>query len=139
MSAYVVLTCEFVVDKEILCQALTKLGLKYEEYANAAPLTGWGNDLRPQKAEIVVRKEQLNQKYTKMSNDLGFKWNAKESRYDIICSDYDRNMKMDERIKQAYAATALENEMKKRGFKIENEFCGQRNFGDVVTIGKKVI
>jgi hypothetical protein len=139
MSAYVILTCEFVVDKEILCQALTKLGLQYEEHEKATALMGWGNDLREQTAEIVVRKNEINKKYTKLSNDIGFKWDKTNQRYDIVCSDYDRNMKMDERIKQAYAATALEKEMKRRGFKIENEFCGQRNFGDVVTVGKKVI
>lgn len=139
MSAYVILTCEFVVDKEILCQALTKLGLKYEEHENAEQLMGWGGDLRTQRAEIIVRKNELNQKYTRLSNDIGFKWNDTHKRYDIVCSDYDKSMKVDERVKQAYAATALENEMKRRGFKIENEFCGQRNFGDVVTVGKKVI
>lgn len=139
MSAYVILTCEFVADKEILCQALTKLGLKYEEHDKAVALMGWANDFRSQSAEIIVRRVELNQRYTGMSNDIGFKWNKNEKRYDIICSDYDLNMKMDERIKQAYAATALENEMKRRGFKIENGFCGQRNFGDVVTVGKKVI
>jgi hypothetical protein len=109
MSAYVILTCEFVVDKEILCQALTKLGLQYEEHEKATALMGWGNDLRNQTAEIVVRKNELNRKYTKLSNDIGFRWDKVNQRYDIVCSDYDRNMKMDERIKQAYAATSMQN------------------------------
>lgn len=139
MSAYIILTCELIVEKEILCNALEKLGLKYEEHEKPVQLMGWANDTRTQTAEIVVRKTELNQKYTKMSNDLGFKWSQTEKCYDIICSDYDRNLKMDERIKQAYAATALELAMKKRGFRIESEFCGQRSFGDVITVGKKVI
>jgi hypothetical protein len=139
MSAYVILTCEFIVDREILRESLSKLGLEFEEHEVATPLMGWGNDFRNQTAEIIIRKDELNKKYTRLSNDLGFKWNESANRYDVICSDYDLKMKMDERIKQAYAVTALEAEMKRRGFKIENEFCGQKTLGEVVTVGKKVI
>lgn len=139
MSAYIVLTCEFIADKEILCQALSKLGLKYEEHDTPTKLIGWMDNTRPQTAEIVVRKSELNKTYTGLSNDIGFKWDKHKNAYDIICSDYDLKAKMQERIKQAYAATAIENEMKRRGFKIENEFCGQKKLGDVITVGKKVI
>ena len=139
MSAYIVMKCDFIADTDTLCNALTKLGLKYEQHPEPVSLIGWEGDARDLKAEIVVRKKEINSKFTGFSNDIGFRWSAANNRYDIICSDYDTQNKMDERVKQAYAATAVEQAMKRKDFRIESQFCGQRTLGDVVTIGVKVI
>ena len=139
MSAYVVIECQFIANADILCEALERLELKYEKHDNPVSLMGWTGDTRTQQAEIVVRKASLNSKFTRMSNDLGFKWNQKDERYDIVCSDYDIAMQMDKRVKQAYAAVAVEKAMKRRNFRIESAFCGQRQMGDIITVGKKIV
>lgn len=142
MSAYKRIECRNLVDKTVLLAALAELGLAYEEHAEPVSLRGWGGGLTSNKAEIVVPKESLNSKFTRLSNDLGFQWNGATNEYIMVCSDYDEYMGMDKRVKQAYAKVAVEGAMKKQDFAIEEVDCEQmkkRGAADVVIVGSKVI
>ena len=116
MSAYKKIECD-IVDKEILLAAIELLGLKTELYDEPVHLFGYKGDERPEKAEIIIRRQELNNKFTGASNDVGFSWNQKK--YDFILSDYDKKMKVDSRIIQAYVKVALEKALAKQGYKIK--------------------
>jgi hypothetical protein len=118
MSAYKKIKCE-IVNKNILLQSLECLGFSPTEYKEATKLRGFRGDLRNYTAEIIIPKEQLNKQFTQASNDLGFKWNDLDKKYDLICSDYDMGLKIPERIKQAYAKIAIENAINERKFTIQ--------------------
>lgn len=98
-------------SKELLLDALKELNLVYEVHAVPQQLRGYQNDLRTQTAEIIVRKEELNIKFTGISNDLGFTWNDKSEAYDIIASQYDCSLKVPKRVLQAYAVCGIRSAM----------------------------
>ena len=118
MSAYKRIACS-LVDKTILISALKKLGLEPRIHEDGINLIGYAGDQRTQIAEIVVPRGQLNKKLTGASNDIGFKWNEAKKQYDMIVSDYDIHMGMDERVKQAYAISAIEQVLKDNRFDVE--------------------
>lgn len=118
MSAYKKIQCE-IVDKNSLLEALSLLGFEPNIYDNPQNLRGYMNDSRKEQAEIIVPKEQINDKFTKASNDIGFSWNENAKKYDFYCSDYDKVMKMDNRIYQAYVKVVLEKSLAKNGYKIK--------------------
>jgi hypothetical protein len=119
MSAYKKIKCE-LVNQNILLQALHALGFNPAVYKNATKLVGYEGKAREQTAEIVISRSQLNSAFTGASNDLGFKWNDKENKYDMICSDYDVYNKIPQRIKQAYAKIAIETALKEKKFNIQH-------------------
>ena len=56
MSAYKTVECE-IVDSDILLEALEILNLSATKHEEAQPLRGYKNDLRNEKAEIVILKD----------------------------------------------------------------------------------
>ena len=116
MSAYKKIECEFK-DRETLLEALDFLELDYRQCDIPENLKGWKNDIRNEKAHIIVPKETLNKFLTGASNDLGFLWNEEEQRFEMICSQYDQSKNVDKKIIQSYAKTALEKVLKENGFK----------------------
>ncbi|MBS1722276.1 MAG: DUF1257 domain-containing protein [Armatimonadetes bacterium] len=113
--------------------------MEHERHEQPVELEGWFGDRRSQKAEIVVRRSELNKKFTGLSNDLGFRWNSANESFDIVCSDYDMGMRIDNRVKQAYAAVAVERAMRRNDFRVETTFDNKRRLGDVAIIGKKLV
>jgi hypothetical protein len=142
MSAYKKIKCNFV-NKDSLVKALKVIGLNPICLEQAQNLRGYKNDIRSEKAEIIVPKEQLNELFTGLSNDLGFKWNETESKYDMICSDYDKANKMDERVIQAYAKTVLEEALEEQGYKIkiniEESELKNRKQAQINIVARKII
>lgn len=142
MSAYKRIKCK-IVNKECLIQALDNLGLKHTIHEKPVALRGYVGDLRSQKAEIVVEKQQLNKSFTGASNDLGFSWNEKESAYDMICSDYDAQVKMPQRIMQSYAVVVIQKAAEANHFTLkqnaENKNLQQKNRQKVKLVFGKVI
>jgi hypothetical protein len=116
MSAYKRIECEFK-DKESLLEALDFLDLDYKEYESPENLKGWKNDVRKEKAHIIIPKESLNKNLTGASNDVGFLWNEEEQRFEMICSQYDQSKNVDKKIIQSYAKSAIEKVLKENGFK----------------------
>lgn len=142
MSAYKKIKCNFV-NKDSLIKALKTIGLNPLCLETAQNLRGYKNDVRSEKAEIIVPKEQLNELFTGLSNDLGFKWNEAENKYDMICSDYDKANKMDERVIQAYAKTVLEEALEEQGYKIkiniEDSELKNRKQAQINIVARKII
>jgi len=83
MSAYHEYETQFN-DRESLIGALMDMGLEPEVYDTPVPLVGYEGSARKQKAEIVIRREQLG----RLSNDLGFALQP-DGTYRMIVSDYD--------------------------------------------------
>lgn len=142
MSAYKKIKCNFV-NKDLLIKALKVIGLNPICLEEAQSLRGYKNDIRSEKAEIIVPKEQLNELFTGLSNDLGFKWNEAENKYDMICSDYDKANKMDERVIQAYAKTVLEEALEEQGYKIkiniEESELKNRKQAQINIVARKIV
>jgi len=118
MSAYKRIKCK-IVNKECLIQALDNLGLKTTVHESPVALRGYAGDLRNNKAEIVVSKQNINANYTGASNDLGFTWNEKEGAYDIVCSEYDVAMKVPQRVMQSYAVEVIKKAAEANRFTIK--------------------
>jgi len=141
MSAYKKIECE-IVDKNSLLNALSSLGFKPICYTEAEQLTGYKGDKRNEKANIVIPKEQVNH-FTGASNDIGFLWDAKNKKYEMIVSDYDQAHKMHDRIIQSYVKVVLEEALAKNGFKIkvnvEDEALLQRRITDLNIVARKII
>jgi hypothetical protein len=76
-----------ITDVKALQAALADLGFpNVEIYTTAEHLYGYQGDVRPQTAEVIVRRKHIGW----LSNDLGFKRNAAGS-FDAIISEYDRS------------------------------------------------
>jgi len=122
MSAYKVVRCD-IVDKQTLLEALDNLGLQYVVNDSPQHLEGYENSLRKQTAEIIVSRHNLNNCFTGASNDLGFKWNEDERKYDMIISDYDVDNNIGKRIMQSYAEVAITKALATNKFNI-NKISG---------------
>jgi hypothetical protein len=116
MSAYKTIKCSFK-DKKTLIESLNSLGLNPVEYSEKHNLTGYQNDARLEKAEIIVPRSQIS----KVSNDLGFSFNQDTKEYVMICSEYDLHKGVGDKVKQSYAVTAIKNALKKNKFSINLE------------------
>lgn len=140
MSAYKKIECD-IVDKDTLLEAIDLLGLKTEVFDEPMHLFGYRGDERPEKAEIIIRRQELNNKFTGASNDIGFSWNDKK--YDFIISDYDKKMKLDNRIIQAYVKVALEKALAKQGYKIKvsinEEDMQRKTINELNIVARKLI
>lgn len=141
MSAYKKIECD-IVELEYLLKAFKLLGFDAEIHEDPKKLRGFKNDLRDEKATIIIPKEQINF-FTGASNDIGFIWNESSEKYDMIISEYDKKLKMDIRIIQAYLKILLEEELDKNGFKIkvninDEEFL-KRNIEEINIIARKII
>lgn len=142
MSAYKKIECDFV-DKDILLKALSLLGFEAVIHDEPVHLTDYTGKQRPEKATIVVSRDQINSLFTGASNDIGFIWNEESKKYDMICSEYDKRLLVDFRVIQAYAKEAIEAVLKKNGFKIkvniaEEEFK-KRQMTDMTLKVRKII
>jgi hypothetical protein len=140
MSAYKKIECN-IVDKDTLLEALELLGLKTDVFVEPRHLFGYRGDQRQETAHIVVSREELNNKFTGSSNDIGFLWNGEK--YDFIISEYDKKSKVDQRVIQAYVKVALEKALAKQGYKIKvninNEDLQKRAINELNIVARKLI
>jgi hypothetical protein len=140
MSAYKKIECN-IVDKDTLLEALELLGLKTDVFVEPRHLFGYRGDQRQETAHIVVSREELNNKFTGASNDIGFLWNGEK--YDFIISEYDKKSKVDQRVIQAYVKVALEKALAKQGYKIKvninNEDLQKRAINELNIVARKLI
>lgn len=88
-------------DERFLLGALSDLGFSPEVSPAGLSLYGYLGDERPEKANIVIRRRQLNS----ASNDIGFARDA-NGVYRALISEYDRGIGFDDawlgRIAQTY-------------------------------------
>lgn len=120
MSAYKKIDCSFK-DQETLIDCLKHLGYDPVIYKEKHNLSGYRNDIREEKAEIIVPKKQISS----ASNDLGFAYNGESKEYTMICSDYDSHKGVADKVKQAYALVAIKSALKKHKFTISTETKGK--------------
>ena len=100
MSKYTELRTK-LTEEQYLVEALRELGYVPEVCREGTPLVGYMGDERAERAQIVIRRRQLDS----ASNDIGFARDA-SGVYQAIISEYDRGIGFDDawlgRIAQTY-------------------------------------
>lgn len=93
-------------DLGLLKKALEDLGFSVVEEGEAVPLYGYMDDLRPERAQLVIRREHL----TSASNDLGFV--RTEKGYAPVVSEYDERILLEgkflPKLRTAYSLRVVE-------------------------------
>ena len=104
-----------LTEERYLVEALEQLGYKPEFHKAGAALYGYLGDERPEKANVIVRRQQL----TSASNDIGFARDA-EGQFRAVVSDYDRGIGFDQgwvgRVAQAYKECQTMAVARSRGY-----------------------
>lgn len=98
MSAYKQFDEVQFLNANLLVSALAELGYQ-AKVGQALPLHGYRGDVRQQRAQVVVDRQQIG----RLSNDLGFAWNGRA--FTPIISDYDAGGKLNEEWRQKLQAT----------------------------------
>jgi len=115
MSAYHELQTQYK-DAECLVEALHEQGYaEVEVHDEAVNLIGYYADVRPEKANIIVRRKNIGS----AANDLGFVKRA-DGTYGAIVSDYDsnkHNASWMTGLKRAYTEKVAIKTAAKNGFK----------------------
>ena len=111
MSKYLVFSDVVFPNRELLIAALQRLGYSVFEEGDRLPLYGYRGDVRPETAELVIRRRYVGPS----SNDIGF---AKTERgYVPILSEYDQRVLRQGRflvdLRQAYSEQVVE-ELRRR-------------------------
>ena len=114
MSKYNEIKTEYR-DAECLVEALHDVGYAdVEVHAVPTNLYGYHDDMRQQKAHIIVRRKHIGY----AANDLGFLRNADGS-YSQIVSDFDQgkhDAKWNAKLKAAYGERGAMKVARKKGF-----------------------
>ena len=123
MSHYAEIELQMSGDIEAVIRALCDMGWKrsqIESHAERVNLYGYQNDVREQKAHVVIRRQNVGG----ASNDLGF-----ERRWDgtwiAHISDYDRakyNANWQQRLLSRWAIQRTGLEAERRGYKWNVEY-----------------
>ena len=98
MSAYKEFNSIAFNNGELLVQALAEMGFT-AEIGQSLPLYGFQGDQRDQRAQIVIRRNQIGS----LSNDLGFAWNGQA--FIPIISEYDAQGRLNQRWREQLQAT----------------------------------
>lgn len=118
-------------DERFLLGALSDLGYSPEVSSAGLSLYGYLGDERPERANIVIRRRQLNS----ASNDIGFVRDA-SGVYRALISEYDRGIGFDDawlgRIAQTYKERQTMAVAKAKGYR----FLGRQVVE--TKVGKKV-
>ena len=122
MSHYSEVVIEFT-DEGCLVAALNRLGFqgKVEVHREAQPLYGYQGDVRPQKANIIIRREHVGP----AANDLGFE-RQPDGKYRAWISEFDQrqngyNDAWMGKLKQAYGIEKARAEARKRGYRVSEQ------------------
>ncbi|HBB33025.1 MAG TPA: hypothetical protein DDZ80_06720 [Cyanobacteria bacterium UBA8803] len=105
---------------DALVKALADVGFnQVEVHDTAQPLYGYQGDVRPQTAEVIVRRQYIGS----ASNDIGFK-RQEDGQFEAIISEYDRtNYSQDwlNRLTQRYGYHGLMATAPAEGFTVEED------------------
>jgi len=102
-------------DKSCLVKALEDLGY-HPEVGEDLPLYGYQGDMRSQRANIVVRRNEVGS----ASNDIGFVFDKIAKSYRLIVSEFDvsQNRMSMSRLKKVYAPHMVKKLAKIHRFRI---------------------
>lgn len=107
-------------DPQLLVEALAAVGYPQVEVHEAAqPLYGYQGDPRPERAEIVVRREHIGQ----ASNDIGFAGRPDGS-FEAVISSFDRGRHGEawlSELTQAYGRAATLRYAEAHGFEVDTD------------------
>ena len=116
MSKYATLEAQYK-DRECLIAALAEMGYKTVEVQDeAVNLYGYHGDLRPEKANVIVRRQYIGC----AANDIGFIKNA-DGTYSAIISEYDQgkhNSQWLSDLKKHYSEKVVAKEANRQGLKL---------------------
>ena len=122
MSHFVECQTEFR-DPQALIAALIECGFEesqIEVHDQAVPLYGYQGDVRPQKANIIIRREHVGT----AANDVGWE-RLPDGTYRAWISEYDQRHRFDQamqnRIRQEYAYAVIERQQRARGRSVERQ------------------
>ena len=125
MSEYVIIATAFT-DASHLVEALVDLGFPrdtIEVHDRPVTLYGYRGDARPERAEIVIRREYVG----RGSNDIGFARQA-DGVFRAIISEYDQltpgargpyDQALLGRLTQAYSLRAIQHHYRARGYQVQ--------------------
>lgn len=118
-----------ITDQSRLVAVLRELGFaEVESHAEPAHLYGYQGDVRPERAEVAVRRKHIG----RLSNDIGFH-RTSDGTFEAIISEYDRS-KYDERwlrkVSQRYGRLTALAYAESNGFSVAAEQTDERT-GDV--------
>lgn len=110
-----------IKNQEALVKALADMGFKdVELHETAQQLYGFEGRLRPETAEVIIRRQYLGS----ASNDIGFK-RQDDGQFEAMISSYDRAYKYSQQwlnqLTQRYAYHALMATAPAQGFTLEEE------------------
>ena len=77
-------------EQRFLVEGLVAMGYTVEVHPEGAPLIGYHDDERPERAHVIIRRAQLDS----ASNDIGFVRGV-DGRFRAILSEYDRSIGYD--------------------------------------------
>lgn len=104
-----------LTDERYLVDALRELGYEPEVCREGRPLVGYMGDERPERAQIIIRRKQLDS----ASNDIGFIRDG-SGVYQAIISEYDRAIGFDDtwlgRLAQIYKERQTMSVAKAKGY-----------------------
>jgi hypothetical protein len=106
-----------IVECESLVKALREMGYKrIEVHEKAENLIGYQGDVRPEKANVIVRREYISPE----SNDIGFRLTS-QGTYEAIVSEYDQELLGSDwvgKVCQNYAEIAVVSKLAQQGFEV---------------------
>lgn len=110
-----------IKNAQALLKALTDLGFSnVEMHKTAQNLYGYQGDIRPETAEVIIRRQYLGS----ASNDIGFK-QQDDGTFKAVISEYDRGYKYSQQwlngLTQRYGYHALMDVVEIEGFNVEEE------------------
>ena len=105
-----------IKDGTLLCAALEGMGFTIEAHEQAVSLYGYHGDVRPEKANIIIRRHNTG---IGASNDIGFV-RGTDGCYQAIISAYDRGVKFGDswlgKLKQSYTEQRQMQVARNRGY-----------------------
>lgn len=106
-----------IVERDSLLKALYDMGYSnIEVHEKAQHLYGYQGDLRPEQANVIIRRKYISGE----SNDIGFRLTA-EGTYQAIVSEYDQELLGNDwvnKVCQRYAEHAVVSKLEEQGFAI---------------------
>ncbi len=108
-------------DRDALVAALGDLGFhEIEVHDHPQRLVGYEDDLRPEKAEIIIRRRHLSD----VSNDIGFR-KTKTGAFEAVVSDYDVDAGFGKdwrnKLMQRYGRHVAVAKLARKGFRVMRE------------------
>ena len=131
MSHYTVIQTQ-IREVPILLRSLQEMGFQHVEFHEQAQhLFGYEGDQRPETAEIIIRREYIDE----VANDVGFK-RQESGEFQAIVSEYDRQARCDDawlaQLNRTYAYNLIRDQASEQNLIFEEEETLEN--GDLVII-----